>query len=81
MNSNATWNGIGVCGGFYNKKISTTSAQVIKENLVKLDRLPLVTRVPSLPEMFLETHVELEILRVDLLDLSVNARFIKKLEE
>ncbi|MEE8207435.1 MAG: RNB domain-containing ribonuclease [Nitrosomonadaceae bacterium] len=63
------------------EKISTTSAQVIKENLVKLDRLPLVTRVPSLPEMFLETHVELEILRVDLLDLSVNARFIKKLEE
>ena len=62
------------------EKIGTTSALVIKENLVKLDRLPLVTRVPSLPEMFPETHVELEISQVDLLDLAVNAKFIRKLE-
>ncbi len=62
------------------EKISTIGALVIKENLVKLDRLPLVTRVPSLPEMFQETHVELEISQVDLLDLAVDTKFIRKLE-
>lgn len=62
------------------EKIGTTGALVIKENLVKLDRLPLVTRVSSLPEMFPETQVELEISQVDLLDLAVNAKFIRKLE-
>lgn len=62
------------------EKVRTTGALVIKENFVKLDHLPLVIKVPSLSVMFLESHVQVEILQVDLFDLSVNAKFIKKLE-
>lgn len=62
------------------EKIRTIGALVIKENFVKLDHLPLVIKVPSLPVIFPETHVQVEILLVDLFDLSVNAKFIRKLE-
>ena len=62
-------------------KIKTTKAVVIKENYVRLDCLPLVIRVPSLPEVFPETFVELEILQIDLLELTVNTKFTRKLEE
>ena len=62
-------------------EIKTTKAVVIKENYVRLDRLPLVIRVPSLPEIFPETFVELEILQIDLLELTVNTKFTRKLEE
>ncbi len=62
------------------ENVTITGAQVLKENLVKLDRLPLVIRVPSLPDMSPETYVEVEISQVDLLDLTCNARFLRKLE-
>lgn len=62
------------------EKIRTIGALVIKENFVKLDHLPLVIKVPSLPAVLPETHVQVEILLVDLFDLSVNAKFIRKLE-
>jgi exoribonuclease-2 len=45
-----------------------------------LDRLPLVLRLPSLPDMSPETYVEVEISQVDLLDLTCNAKFLRKLE-
>lgn len=62
------------------ENVTITGAQVLKENLVKLDRLPLVIRVPSLPDMSPETYVEVEVSQVDLLDLTCNARFLRKLE-
>jgi exoribonuclease-2 len=62
------------------EKIEITGAQVLKENLVKLDHLPLVTRVSSLPDMPPETYIELEISGIDLLELTFNARFLRKLQ-
>ena len=62
------------------KKIKTTKATVVKENYVKFDSLPLVISVPSLPDVFPETYVELEILQIDLLELTVNTKFTRKLE-
>ena len=62
-------------------EIKTTKAVVIKENYVKLDCLPLIIRVPSLPEIFSDTFVELEISQIDLLELTVDTKFIRKLEE
>ena len=52
----------------------------MKENLVKLDRLPLVARVASLPEVPPETNIEVEISSIDLLELTFNAKFLHKLE-
>lgn len=62
------------------EKIKTIKAVVIKENYVKLDHLPLVIKVPSLPQVFTETYIELELLQIDLLELTVNTKFIRKLE-
>lgn len=62
------------------ENISITGAQVLKENLVKLDRLPLVARITSLPEMPPETTIEVEISQIDLLELTFHARFLRKLD-
>ncbi len=51
-------------------------AVVLRERLVKLADIPLVLRVPSLPELPANTRVQLAIISVDLLDLDAQARFI-----
>ncbi len=62
------------------EKIQIINAQVIKENLVKLDHIPLFIRVPSLPEMAPSTYVKLKLSEVDLLERSLHAEFIQKLD-
>ena len=59
----------------------TVDALVLRENLVKLADIPLVGRIPSLPETPPNTRVMLEIGEIDLLDLNFNARFISAIEE
>ena len=56
-------------------------ALVLRENLVRLARIPLVGRIPSLPELPPNTRVMLEIGEIDLLELNFNARFISAIEE
>jgi exoribonuclease-2 len=53
---------------------------VLRENLVKLVDIPLVSRIPSLPELPPNTRVTLEIGEVDLLDLNFDARFVAAVE-
>ena len=60
------------------EKIQIISAQVIKENLVKFDHIPFITRVPSLPEMAPNTYVKLKLSGVDLLERSLHAEFLQK---
>ncbi|MFZ2540499.1 MAG: RNB domain-containing ribonuclease, partial [Gallionella sp.] len=63
------------------EKIDQIEATVLRENLVKLDNIPLVFRVPSLPELTANARVHLAIGEIDLLDLNVQTRFVSKLEE
>ncbi|MEQ1583955.1 MAG: RNB domain-containing ribonuclease [Candidatus Nitrotoga sp.] len=63
------------------ENIQQTEALVLRENLVKLMHIPLVSRIPSLPELPPNTRVILEIGEIDLLDLNFNARFISTVEE
>ena len=63
------------------EKVQQTEALVLRENLVKLVDIPLVGRIPSLPELPPNTRVALEIGGIDLLDLNFNARFISAIEE
>jgi exoribonuclease-2 len=62
------------------EKIQTINAQVIKENLVKLDHIPFITRVPSLPEVVPGTYVKLKLSEIDLLDRTLHAEFLQKLD-
>lgn len=62
------------------ENISTSGAVVIKENIVKLDRMPLVVRVPSLPDLAPGTLITLGISHIDLIDRSLGASFLWKYE-
>lgn len=61
------------------ENIQTINASVIKENLVKLDHMPFVTRIPSLPDLEPDTYVKIEIQNIDLLERGLNAKFLEKL--
>jgi len=53
----------------------TVEADVLREELVRIDRIPLVVRVPSLPPLAAGKRVELAISDIDLLELSLHCEF------
>ena len=56
-------------------------ALVVRENLVRIADIPLVIRVPSLPESLpANTQVQLAIGEIDLLDLNVQTRYVETVE-
>jgi exoribonuclease-2 len=59
--------------------VAETAAAVLKESLVRLDDLPLVLRVPSLPALDRGARVRLAIEGVDLLEASGRARYLELL--
>jgi len=54
-------------------------ARVLRESLVRLERLPLVLRVPSLPALDRGIRVRLNIEAIDLLDAECTARYLELL--
>ena len=62
------------------ENVQTINAQVIKENLVKFDHMPFLMRVSSLPNMAPDSYVKLEIQDIDLLDRTLRATFVEKLQ-
>ncbi len=56
------------------ENVKQCSAQVLRENLVKFTDIPLIGRIPALPETPPNTTVMLEIGTIDLLDLNFDAR-------
>ena len=62
------------------ENVQQTEVWVLRENLVKLVEIPLVSRIPSLPELPPNTRAMLEIGEVDLLDLNFDARFVSVVE-
>ena len=62
------------------EEVKQAPAVVLRENLVKLGDVPLVGRIPSLPELPPNTIVTLEIGDIDLLDLIFDARYLSTAE-
>jgi exoribonuclease-2 len=58
------------------EQVSETTATVIRENLVRFDRLPLVVRLADLPAFPPETVVRVAIDRIDLLAATFESRFV-----
>ena len=63
------------------EKVAETPARVIRENLVRFERLPLVVRVADLPPQVADTPLRIGISRVDLLGATFECRFAGLLEE
>jgi len=61
--------------------VASVEALVLRENLVRLEGLPLVARVPSLPELAAGTRVRLAVKSVDLLERSVALAYGETLGE
>jgi exoribonuclease-2 len=62
------------------EKLAHIDCTVIRENLVRIDNLPLVCRIPSLPELPANTRVQLTIGDIDLIDLEVQLHFVAATE-
>ena len=58
------------------QQASAVAARVLRESLVRLELLPLVLKVPSLPALDRGARVALAIERIDLLDAECRARFV-----
>jgi exoribonuclease-2 len=56
------------------ENVTETSATVMRENLVRFDALPLIARVADLPALG-DSRVRIAIGRIDLLALSIEARY------
>ncbi|MBN8443492.1 MAG: RNB domain-containing ribonuclease [Thauera sp.] len=61
--------------------LGTVDATVLRENLVRLEPIPLVFKVPSMPLQMPGSKVRLNVERSDLFDVEVEARFVQILAE
>ena len=62
-------------------KVERIEAQVLRDNVVRLDKLPVVIKVSSLPPQIPGSRVLLAVGRSDLLDVELDLHFIETLAE
>jgi exoribonuclease-2 len=62
------------------ERATETTATVLRESLVRFDRLPLVMRLPDLPALPPESRVRIAIGRIDLLAATLECRFAGQLD-
>ena len=55
--------------------VTETTASVIRDNLVRLERLPIVVRLPDLPSIAPETSIRVAVSRIDLLAATFECRY------
>ena len=62
------------------QNLQEVDATVWRDNLVRLDGMPYITKVHSLPELTAGERVRLKVERVDPLLMELNCKFLVKLE-
>ena len=62
------------------ENVTETAATVIRENLVRFERLPLILRLADLPALAADTRVRVAIARVDLLAATLECRYAGTVE-
>jgi exoribonuclease-2 len=62
------------------ESVSETTASVIRDNLVRFERLPIVLRLADLPALAPDTRVRVAIMRIDLLAAALECRYAGTLE-
>ncbi|HVY05734.1 MAG TPA: ribonuclease catalytic domain-containing protein [Burkholderiales bacterium] len=60
--------------------VTVTGAEVLRDELVRLDRIPFVTRIPSMPALPSGSRVEVALSDIDLLDVTMHCEFVRSLE-
>ena len=61
--------------------VASAEAEVLREELARIDRIPLVVRVPSLPPLSPGKRVELAISDIDLIELTLHCEFKRQTDE
>src|SRR5262249_48168504 len=61
--------------------VHSIEATVLRENLVRLDGVPLVTRVPSLPALERGMRVRLRLAGIDFIERTLDAVYLDTLEQ
>ena len=62
------------------ENLSEVTASVIREDLVRFDNLPMVTRAPSVAGIASGSRVRLAISQIDLLDISFHAEYVETVD-
>jgi exoribonuclease-2 len=57
------------------------TARVVRENLVRIDEVPLYLRVPSLPASAPGTHIALDVETIDVFELEARCRYVESLPQ
>jgi exoribonuclease-2 len=60
--------------------VAETTATVIRENLVRFDRLPLIVRLPEMPTLAADTQVRIGVSRIDLVEATFEPRYLGKVD-
>jgi exoribonuclease-2 len=60
--------------------VKSVTAEVLREDLVRFEQLPIVSRVASLPALPAGTRVEIATSEVDLLELSLHCEFTGRID-
>jgi exoribonuclease-2 len=63
------------------ESIEEVEGTVWRENLVRLDTIPYMTKVHSLPELPPGTRVRLQVKRIDTVMMELDTRFVTQLEK
>ena len=60
--------------------VTEATATVIRENLVRFDRLPLIVRLSDMPALEPDTQIRVAVDRIDLVDATFESRYLGKAE-